>query len=223
MSSTPNNQTPNNTTPKNQTTGSGGQAHEASDTQKDLGGMSTTSGTAETGGTAGGSGDGGSPDGGIVGEPLAAGREWLSTDDELLAVLGRALDASDPVPETVLEGARAAFTWRNIDTELAEIVFDSAQELTGVRSEDVNRQVTFEAPGVEIEVMVVENGARRLVGQLVPPTERTVELVGSDSVESADTDRLGRFTFDDIAPGPVRLVVLGADGERLVQTEWVLF
>ena len=216
--------TPDNPTPDDQTTGSGGRTHEPSDTQKDLGGMATTRRTAETGGPVGGPAGGGAVGhGGSVGEPLAAGREWLSTDDELLAVLGRALDASDPVPETVLEGARAAFTWRNIDIELAQIVFDSAQELSGVRSEDVNRQVTFEAPGVEIEVMVVENGARRLVGQLVPPTERTVELVGSDTVVSADTDRLGRFTFDDIAPGPVRLVVLGADGERLVQTEWVLF
>lgn len=144
-------------------------------------------------------------------------------DDELLAALGSVLDAADPVPESVLEGARAAFTWRTIDTELAEIVFDTASELAGVRGEDVNRQVTFEAPGVEIEVMVVENGSRRIVGQLVPPVERMVELVGSDSVQSVDTDRLGRFDFDDIAPGPVRLVVRGTDGQRLVQTEWVLF
>ena len=145
------------------------------------------------------------------------------SDDQLLSALGRALDAADPVPESVLEGARAAFTWRNIDIELAQIVFDSNSDLAGVRSEDINRQVTFEAPGVEIEVMVVDNGNRRLVGQLVPPAERTVELVGSDSVRSVETDRLGRFDFDDIAPGPVRIVVRGADGQRLVQTEWVLF
>lgn len=145
------------------------------------------------------------------------------SDDELLATLGQALDAADPVPESVLEGARAAFIWRNIDIELAQIVFDSSTELAGVRSEDINRQVTFEAPGVEIEVMVVENGNRRLVGQLVPPVERIVELVGSDSVRSVDSDHLGRFDFDDIAPGPVRIVVRGTDGERLVQTEWVLF
>lgn len=145
------------------------------------------------------------------------------TDEELISTLGRALDAADPVPESVLAGARAAFTWRNIDTELAQIVFDSSTELAGVRSEDVNRQVTFEAPGVEIEVMVVENGGRRLVGQLVPPVERTVELVGSDSVSSMETDRLGRFDFDDIGPGPVRIIVRGADGQPLVQTEWVIF
>lgn len=144
-------------------------------------------------------------------------------EGELLALVGRAIDAADPVPERVLEGARGAFTWRTIDTELAEMVFDSTQELSGVRSEDVNRQVTFQAPGVEIEVMVIESGGRRLVGQLIPPAAMTIELVASDAVSAVDSDRLGRFTFDDIAPGPVRLVVLGADGERVVQTEWVLF
>ena len=144
-------------------------------------------------------------------------------DDELTTLIANALDANDPVPEHVLEGARAAFTWRTIDTELAEMVFDSARELTGVRSEDTDRQVTFRAPGVEIEVMVVENGTRRLIGQLVPPSETTVELVGADAVYSSTTDRLGRFVFEELAPGPVRLVVLGADGARIVQTEWVLF
>jgi hypothetical protein len=145
------------------------------------------------------------------------------TDDELLETLGRALAAAEPVPESVQHGARAAFTWRNIDTELAQIVFDSAQELVGVRSEDVNRQVTFQAPGVEIEVMVIEDGTRRLVGQLIPPTETDVEMVAGDDVSSVRSDRLGRFTFDDLGPGPVRLVVLGRDGERLVQTDWVIF
>ncbi len=76
---------------------------------------------------------------------------------------------------------------------------------------EANRQVTFRAPGVEIEVMVIENGSRRLVGQLVPPAIHTVELVGADAVHSVESDELGRFTFDALEPGPVRLVVL-ADG-----------
>ncbi len=145
------------------------------------------------------------------------------SDDDLLDLLGRALEAADPVPDHVLDGARAAFTWRTIDTELAELVFDSTQELAGVRAAEANRQVTFKAPGVEIEVMVIENGARRLVGQLVPPAVNRVELVGAESVHSVESDRLGRFTFDVLEPGPVRLVVLDGDGARIVQTEWVLF
>lgn len=144
-------------------------------------------------------------------------------DDRLIELLGRALREADPVPEHVLEGARAAFTWRTIDTELAELVFDSARELAGARADEASRQITFQAPGVEIEVMVIDDGMRRLVGQLVPPSMKRIELVGADSVHSTDTDRLGRFSFDELAPGPVRLVVLGEDGAHLVQTEWVLF
>ncbi len=145
-------------------------------------------------------------------------------DDELAELLAQALQRTDPVPVRVLDGARAAFTWRTIDTELAELVFDSARELSGVRAgDDANRQVTFRAPGVEIEVMVIDEGRRRLVGQLVPPSAATVELVGGDMVRSVLTDRLGRFAFDDLAPGPVRLAVLGADGGSTVQTDWVLF
>jgi hypothetical protein len=143
-------------------------------------------------------------------------------DERLLEALSEALRETDPVPEHVLAGARAAFTWRTIDAELAELVFDSAAELTGVRSEDVARQVTFQAPGVEIEVMVIDNGNRRIVGQLVPPSEVSIQLTHGDSVVETATDDLGRFTFSDIHPGPVRLTVLGAAGERVVHTEWVL-
>ena len=142
--------------------------------------------------------------------------------DELLELLSGALIAADPVPERVLDGARAAFTWRTIDTELAEIVFDSSRELAGVRSDEANRQLTFRAPGVEIEVMVIEDGLRRLVGQLVPPSVASVELVVGDAVRAVQTDRLGRFAFEDLAPGPVRLAVRDPNGGS-VQTDWVLF
>lgn len=142
-------------------------------------------------------------------------------DDELLELLGQALRVADPVPDRVLAAARAASTWRTIDQELAELVFDSATELSGVRSEDTARQLTFRAPGAEIEVMVVDATTRRIVGQLVPPQEATVKLTGGDREHEHQTDRLGRFSFDDVPPGPVRLSVHSADGVA-VTTEWVL-
>ena len=144
------------------------------------------------------------------------------SDDELLALVGRALRAAEPVPDRVLAGARAAWTWRTIDEELAELVFDSAAELTGVRSEDTARQLTFRAPGVEIEVMVVDDASRRIVGQLIPPGEFTVQLAIGDQVLEEPTDRLGRFTFEAVAPGPVRISVIDPDGTHVVSTEWVL-
>ena len=145
------------------------------------------------------------------------------SDDDLLELVGRALRAADPVPDRVLTGARAAWTWRTIDEELAELVFDSAAELTGVRSEDTARQLTFRSPGMEIEVMIVDEASRRIVGQLVPPGTFTVQLLSSDDlVRDENTDRLGRFSFDAVAPGPVRLAVIDLDGTLVVSTEWTL-
>ena len=144
------------------------------------------------------------------------------SDDELLALVGHALRVADPVPDRVLAGARAAWTWRTIDEELAELVFDSAAELTGVRSEDTARQLTFRAPGMEIEVMIVDEASRRLVGQLIPPGAFTVQLVVGDQLLDETTDRLGRFTFESVAPGPVRISVIDPDGTHIVATEWVL-
>jgi len=145
-----------------------------------------------------------------------------ASDDELLALVGRALRAADPVPDHVIDGARAAWTWRTIDEELAELVYDSSNQLAGVRSEDTARQLTFRSPGVEIEVMVTDEASRRVIGQLIPPGEFTVRLLIGDAVIEEPTDRLGRFTFNGIAPGPVRLVVVDEHGHHLVITEWVL-
>jgi hypothetical protein len=145
-----------------------------------------------------------------------------TSDDELLELVGRALRAAEPVPERVITGARAAWTWRTIDEELAELVFDSATELTGVRSEDTARQLTFRAPGVEIEVMLVDDVSRRVVGQLIPPGDFAVQLRAGDLVMEDHTDRLGRFTFEGVRPGPVRISVTDADGAPVASTEWVL-
>jgi hypothetical protein len=143
-------------------------------------------------------------------------------DDELLELVGRALRAVEPVPEHVITGALAAWTWRTIDAELAELVFDSATELTGVRSDVTARQVTFQAPGVEIEVMVIDDATRRIIGQLIPGAEMAVELHSSDRVLATRSDGLGRFGFDEVLPGPVRLTILGVEGQPVVHTDWVL-
>jgi len=143
-------------------------------------------------------------------------------DDDLIAVLTTALRTADPVPARVLHAARGAYTWRTIDAELAELVFDSASELTGVRSEDQARQVTFQAPGIEIEVMVVDGSTRRIVGQLVPAQESTIELTGADRAVATTSDDLGRFTFDEVLPGPVRISVVGDGNTPTVHTDWVL-
>ena len=117
-------------------------------------------------------------------------------DDALQELLGLALRQADPVPEHVLAAARGAFTWRTIDQELADLVFDSATELMGVRDHGGTRQLTFQAPGLEIEVMVADPDTRRLVGQLVPArSDNRAPGRHRNSLEQ-ESDRFGRFTFD---------------------------
>lgn len=144
------------------------------------------------------------------------------SDDELVAMLGEALRRVEPVPAHVDEGARAAFSWRDVDTELAELAFDSLTASSGVRGEENNRQLTFRSPGVEIELMLTGNGTNRLIGQLVPPQESQVELISGDDRYETTADRHGRFAFDGPLTGPARLIVHGDGGDAPVRTEWIV-
>ena len=139
-------------------------------------------------------------------------------DAELLAVLRRVFDVVDPPPAHVLDNAREAFVWQSIDAALAELVYDSrAQDDMVVRGGET-REVMFRAPGIEVEVMVVSELHRSLVGQVVPAQETEVELLHAEGTAVTRTDALGRFGFENVAPGPIKLVVVTASGTR-VQTE----
>jgi len=143
-------------------------------------------------------------------------------DEQLLTMLGGALEVAEPVPAHMLEAAYEIMSPDAFEEELARLVFDSASgDLVGVRSSETARQVTFRAPGVEIEVMVVAEGERRLIGQLVPPQAATVELRSGEQVRETGTDRLGRFQFANVSPGSVQLAVTTEHGGRVV-TEWMV-
>lgn len=145
-------------------------------------------------------------------------------DEQLLSRLTEALDVAEPLPASVVEAAKATFTWRTIDAELAALVFDSAtEELAGVRSSAATRQMTFRTPGVEIELVVVSETSRRLVGQLVPPQAAEIELHHEDETRTVQSDNLGRFTFHDVPAGSIRLTCrFGSETEAIVQTEWII-
>ena len=78
-----------------------------------------------------------------------------TTESELRAIFGHL----DPVPQLLDEAARAAFTWRTVDAELAELMRDSAEAPRRrrgllVRGGSGPRQLSFESPrlGIELEV-----------------------------------------------------------------------
>ncbi len=150
---------------------------------------------------------------------------FVPVDDvELLATLRGIWDAVDPVPAHVLEAARGAFAWRDIDTELAELILDSRLEEAAVRSGDGPRLLTFATDGltVEVEIATTSTG-RNLVGQLVPPgpADVTVRCNGPDRVVQAD--QLGRFSAPGVPPGPVSLLCRreSPTGPSVLTTSWV--
>jgi hypothetical protein len=145
--------------------------------------------------------------------------EW--TDDELLQELRSALQ-EEPVAESVIRAAQAAFTWRTVDAELELLSLDATDELAAgalVRGggPGAQRSFAFHGERLSVEIEVDEAG---IVGQLTPPQPGQVTLVTAEGPQAtAQADEIGCFTFPPPAPGPLRLdCQLG--GDHFV-TEWV--
>ena len=139
------------------------------------------------------------------------------TDDQILDALASALAELDPPPAHVIAGAKEALTWHAIDADLAQLVYDSqADHGAEVRGE--TREITFRAPGIEVEVMVTADQQRTLLGQIVPAQTADIELRHGGDRDRAQADTLGRFRFERVASGPVKLTVVTPTGTR-VQTE----
>jgi len=133
----------------------------------------------------------------------------------------------DPVPRELLQAATAAFDWRTIDAELAELVFDSLvdhDELTLVRGPPERRLLSFHAGGLTIDLEVnAASSSRGLVGQLIPPQQASVEIrVGTDVI-AIEADELGRFRAGPVPTGPMSLRCTAASSEPgpVVVTDWV--
>ena len=141
-------------------------------------------------------------------------------DDPLMNDLRRVLDVVEPVSGRSLELARAAFDWRTMDAELAELVADSALagDLVAIRAEGQPRLVTFEHGEESIELEIHERGEGRLVvGQLEPEQAADVTLArpGGERLRTR-ADDAGRFSFELAAGGPAMLEALS------LRTDWLV-
>lgn len=143
-------------------------------------------------------------------------------DATLLGLLRDSLAESDPAPSDVVAFAKAAFTWRDIEAELAELEFDSATEdlPTGVRSSTTARMMSFQAGQWMIDIEYDET-AGRLIGATSPPARYSVDLHTSGAKFTTESDDLGRFTADGVAPGPLGMVLRFTRGQA-VKTQWVV-
>ncbi|GAA3261879.1 carboxypeptidase-like regulatory domain-containing protein [Nonomuraea helvata] len=146
-----------------------------------------------------------------------------SMDDremELEERLRAAAERLDPVPAELFEEAMRAYALRSLDAELAELTFDSWDELsaTRVRGGGRARLLTFAAGEVVVELEVAGG---RLVGRLSGGGAADIVVQRRDGGTRVRADELGRFTTGELAPGPLRLRV-SPEGGGPVVTTWIL-
>lgn len=143
-------------------------------------------------------------------------------DEGILTRLRQGLEQSETVPSDVIDFAKAAFAWRNIDAELAELDFDSIDEEipSGVRSTGTARMISFQAGQWMLDIEFDE-ASGRLIGQISPESAFTVELHTAGALFTVESDELGRFSAEGISPGPLSLVLHFPD-RSVIKTQWVV-
>lgn len=150
----------------------------------------------------------------------------MASDDALLATLRDVAGRADPPPAQVVDAARAAFAWRTVDAELAELSYDSTaddKELAGLRGPGTatGRLLSFASGDMTVEIEVsAAGGTARLVGQLLPGQPARVEARYPGGTVTTEADELGRFAVEDLPAGPLSLRCHLAGGARPVSTEW---
>jgi hypothetical protein len=155
----------------------------------------------------------------------------MSSNDPYEAVNDALREAAalERVPDDVVAAARATFTWRTIDAELAALAFDSidAGELVGARGDSGVRSLSFEygALAIELEVSTATRGPVTIQGQVAPGEPATIEVQHADHAApfSAQLRSNGRFEATGVPAGSIRLMVRFApgDGPAMLLTEWV--
>ena len=150
-------------------------------------------------------------------EGLAA----LRDDDNLLAALREALSASEAVPAWFVETGKNAYTWHNIDAELAQLTYDSFSDqrmATATRSETASiRALTFTSANLSMELEVSEDS---LLGQIIPPRAGMLEIHTKTGVITTSVDEIGCFAVDPKPDTSFRLRCRIADGTDVL-TGWI--
>jgi hypothetical protein len=148
-------------------------------------------------------------------------------DDELEAELRRLAADREPVPAQLHQAAVDAFSWRDIDAEIAELVYDSLLDVDAaslVRGPADQRLVSFAVGGMTIDLEVTSAGpGRTVMGQIVPPQRATVDIRHPQDTVTVEADDLGRFQSGPLPPGPASLRLRpppDAAGPAVI-TDWI--
>ena len=147
-------------------------------------------------------------------------RSWHPDDDELFTELSAAVRETSTPPDSFVQAAKAAYTWRSIDEELEllSLSFDSSLvHDAGVRAPATrDRMLVFEN---EELTLTLEVDGQVVMGQVIPPHADRITLEAADgSVDETEADDSGFFLLRRPAAGPVRVKWRG---ESNGVTEWV--
>jgi hypothetical protein len=126
----------------------------------------------------------------------------------------------DPVPGDVRAAARAAYSCRWVEANVASLVFDSLLDGGARRGP---RHLVFRGEGLTVEVDVAVD--RSAVGRLVPPSETEVVLRWPGGSAPTRSDELGCFILTGVPRGPasLRFPARAEEGPGPVGTEWIVF
>lgn len=136
-----------------------------------------------------------------------------------LAALAAALRPAESAPEEIVRAAKAAWTWRTVDAELAALAYDSLVEPAGTRGPAAGTLSTmvFDAAGL---TMVVEVGLDEITGQLCPAGAESVEVESVDgAVAPIEPVHTGWFRLTGLPGSTVRLRVT-REGRPPMITPW---
>jgi hypothetical protein len=141
-------------------------------------------------------------------------------DASLLDELRDAFEVDVDLPPGLVEAARAAFDWRRIDDELAEL--SAGMQVAGTRAGGGSEAIVFRSAGRRVDVELhPQPGGLVLTGQFEPVASVRVRWESPRRAsEAAPVDELGMFQLAGAPPGPLRLVFDLDDGTRLL-TDWI--
>ena len=127
---------------------------------------------------------------------------------DILRILGEVLDLAEGPPPISEEMAASLLDLHRIDGELLELV--ETTSLAGVRGDSPWKSYSFSGPIGTIE-LDLDLGERLIIGQLDPPLQANVEVVGGTTGAVAEVDDLGRFQvgFGDARSIRVRVTTSG--------------
>jgi hypothetical protein len=147
----------------------------------------------------------------------------MNHDDEVLLDRLRAIAAIvDDPPPWLDQAARAALSWRILDTELAELMLDSdLSQAALVRAADNGvRLLSFETASVSVELQIEDVDGRLTLRGLVSGAsgDAIVEMASGSRVVPINAQ--GWFVVDDLPRGAIRVRLRALDGTT-VTTSWV--